>query len=157
MYSIRHIGCLDLIGQYKVNRILYDCGKDMAHKYNLHHWDNSYFKNSVIIALCELKNKVYLVTEQGKPVATFQTRQEGDTLHFQKLASSPRYAGKGIGTFCMNQIEAMAKATGCTRVSMEVYASSQHAVDFYLHRGYHVCGETRTRKYSELKMEKVLR
>lgn len=38
----------------------------------------------------------------------------------------------------------------------KVYAPSKHALDFYLHRGYKVCGNTKTLKYSEIRMEKVL-
>lgn len=28
----------------KVSDILFQCGKDMARKYDLHHWDNSHMK-----------------------------------------------------------------------------------------------------------------
>lgn len=55
MYRIKKISILNLIGQNKINNILFDCGKDMAKKYDLHHWDNSHLKNFIIILLCELK------------------------------------------------------------------------------------------------------
>ena len=128
----------------------------MAKKYDLHHWDNSHLKNFIIVALCELKNTVYLVTEDEKPVATFQTKQVGKTMRFEKLACSPKHSGKGIGSFCMSYIEEIAKKEGCDRVEMEVYSPSQHALDFYLHRDYEVCGETKTLKYTEVKMGKKL-
>ena len=156
MYRVKRIGIINLPGQIKVNNILFDCGKDMAKKYDLHHWDNSHLKNFIIVALCELKNTVYLVTEDEKPVATFQTKQVGKTMRFEKLACSPKHSGKGIGSFCMSYIEEMAKKEGCERVEMEVYSPSQHALDFYLHRGYEVCGETKTLKYTEVKMGKKL-
>lgn len=156
MYKIRKIGLLNLLGQLKVNNILFDCGKDMAVKYDLHHWDNSHLKNFIIIVICELKNTVYLVTDNEMPIATFQTRKVGKVMHFEKLASSPKNSGKGVGSFCMNKIEGIARKAGCERVSMEVYSPSQHALEFYLHRGYVVCGNTKTIKYAEIKMEKVL-
>lgn len=156
MYRVQKVHLFHLAGQCKVNTILFDCGKDMAMRYNLHHWDNSRFKNFIIVTLCELKNTVYLVTENGNPVATFQTKQTGKTMRFEKLACSPKLSGKGIGSYCMNYIEELANAAGCEKICMEVYAQSQHALDFYLHRGYKVCGETKTLKYSEVKMEKVL-
>lgn len=33
-------------------RILNQCGKDMAQKYGLHHWDNFMIKSCVIVVLC---------------------------------------------------------------------------------------------------------
>lgn len=61
------------------------------------------YKNFIIVALCELKNTVYLVTEDEKPVATFQTKQVGKTMRFEKLACSPKHSGKGIGSFCIHR------------------------------------------------------
>ncbi len=138
-------------------RILYDCGKDMAKKYDLHHWDNSRFKTLIIILLCVLKNRVYLVCdESGNAVATFQTHRTGDAMRFEKLATSPSCAGRGVGSFCIEEIERLAKDSGCTKVCMEVYSPSEHALRFYEHRGYCACGTTQTLKYSEIKMEKQI-
>lgn len=156
MYEVKRVSLINLPGQFKVNNILYDCGKDMAKKYDLHHWDNSHFKNLIIVVLCELKNAVYLVTDRGKPVATFQIKQVEKTMRFEKLACSPIYSGKGIGSFCMNYIETLARKSNCEKVCMEVYSSSKHALEFYLHKGYKICGETKTLKYSEVKMEKIV-
>lgn len=91
MYQVHKVNLFNFPGQIKVNNILFDCGKDMAKKYDLHHWDNSHFKNFLIVAMCELKNTVYLVTEDEKPVATFQTKQVGKTMRFEKLACSPKH------------------------------------------------------------------
>ena len=156
LYKVKKISILNLIGQFKVNRILFDCGKDMAMKYNLYHWDNSCFKNFIIVLLCELKNTVYLVEDNGMPIATFQIKISHDAVRFEKLACSPKYAGKGIGSYCVNYIEEITKKANCNRVCMEVYSPSQHAIDFYIHRGYRICGRTETRKYSEVIMEKIL-
>ena len=35
MYKVKRIGIINLPGQIKVNKILFDCGKDMAKKYDL--------------------------------------------------------------------------------------------------------------------------
>jgi GNAT superfamily N-acetyltransferase len=156
MCKLQKIGLFNIVGQSKVNNILFECGKDMAQKYDLHHWDNSHLKNFIIVLLCELKNSVYLVVDENTAVATFQTKIEGNVLKFEKLATLPSASGKGIGSYCMNSIENLAKDAGCTKVCMEVYSPSQHAIDFYKHRGYTACGETKTLKYSEIKMEKKL-
>ena len=156
MYRIKKISILNLIGQNKINNILFDCGKDMAKKYDLHHWDNSHLKNFIIILLCELKNSVYLVYEDKNPIATFQLNKNDNVLRFEKLACSPSHSGKGVGKYCMSYIEKSAQEYGCKKVAMEVYAPSQHALNFYISKGYKVCGETKTIKYSEVKMEKIL-
>ncbi|MBE6947770.1 MAG: GNAT family N-acetyltransferase [Ruminococcaceae bacterium] len=156
MYSVRKLGKWNLSGLKKVSDILYRCGKDMAKKDDLHHWDNPHIKNWVIVALCALKNHIYLVYDEKMPVATFQTRKMEQVLLFQKLATDPACSGKGIGSYCMTEIERLAKEAGCTEVACEVYDKSEHAKTFYLRRGYVVCGATETLKYTELKMRKEL-
>lgn len=156
MFEVKQIGKGNISGQLKINKILYECGKDMVKRYNLHHWDNSKLKNCIIMALCELKNSVFLVTENGKPVATFQVRLDRSSLYFEKLACLPSCSRKGVGSYCIKYIEEMAKKEKCKKVCMDVYSESFHALEFYLHRGYTVCGETISLKYKEVKMEKVL-
>ena len=156
MYAIRRLNKFNILGLKKVSDILYECGKDMSKKYNLHHWDNSHIKNHIIVALCALKNDIYLVYRGKTPVATFQSRKTGQTFLFQKLATAPEFAGGGTGSFCLREIEHLAKENGCREVVCEVYDKSEHAKSFYEHRGYAVCGATKTLKYKELKMRKEL-
>ena len=156
MYSVCKLKILSVLGLKKASDILYECGKDMANKYNLHHWDNSHIKNWIIIALCSLKNDIYLVYNGEIPVATFQTRKIKKSLLFQKLATLPVFSGKGIGSYCLSEIERVAKENGCTEVVCEVYDKSEHAKSFYEHRGYATYGTTETLKYKELKLRKEL-
>jgi len=157
MYTVRKVRFFQLFSLHKVSVILIKCGRDMAQKYGLQHWNNSYIKNAAVVALCALKNKIYLVYDESKrPIATFQTKKIGDSLRFQKLGTNPDHAGKGVGSFCMQTIENMAKDLGCCRVCLEVYDKSEHAKAFYEHRGYVVCGKAETLKYTELQMEKGL-
>ena len=154
MYILKEVGKLNISKLNAVARILSACGKDMAEKYDLHHWDNLYIKTLLIVGLCNLKNKIYILFDDGKAVATFMTKQRGDALHFEKLGTLPSESGKGIGSFCMNKIEEIAKGANCKKVVMEVYEPSQHAISFYKHKGYEVTGMTDTLKYKELIMEK---
>ena len=157
MYSVKKVNILDISSINKVVYILGCCGKDMYEKYGLNHWNNSWFKNFVIVCLCILKNNVYLVHDNEKnPIATFQTKIKGNSLNLQKLATNPHYAGKGIGSFCMNEAEKYAIDNNCSRVCLEVYDKSQHAIDFYIHRNYKIVGKTNTLKYTELLMEKLI-
>ena len=157
MYIAKKIAFWNVLGLYRVSAILHQAGKDMAKKYDLHHWDNSQFKNAIILLLCLLKNKIYLVYDQNnQAVATFQVKKQNDSFRFQKLATLPSFAGKGVGSYCLHTIEEMAKDVGCEWVALEVYDKSRHAIAFYRNRGYTVCGETSTLKYTELKMRKKL-
>ena len=156
MYSVHKLRIWNIIGLLKVSNILYKCGKDMAIKYDLHHWDNSYIKNWIIIVLCVLKNNIYLVRKSKMTVATFQTRKINQSYLFQKFATLPEFAGGGIGTFCLNEIEKLAKVEKCKEIICEVYTKNEHAKSFYEHKGYHVYGNTATLKYEELKLRKEL-
>lgn len=129
--------------------------EDMAKKYDLHHWDNFRIKNHIIVAWCALKNDIYLVYKGIEPVATFQTRKTGNSCSFQKLATAPKFSG-GIGTYCMKEIERLAKEYRSKEITCEVYDKCEHAKSFYEHRGYTVCGEIETLKYKELKMRKKI-
>lgn len=156
MYSTVKLKKSDIAGLFKVSGILYKCGKDMAEKYNLRHWDNSNIKNLIILALCCLKNDIYIVYDEKTPVATFQTRKEEQSFLFQKLATSPEFSGGGAGTYCLTEIERLGKECGCKEVICEVYDKSEHAKSFYEHRGYTVYGAKETLKYNELKLRKEL-
>ena len=156
MYSIHRLKLWNIGKLWKVSDILYMCGKNMAHRYNLHHWDNSRIKSCIIVLICALKNRVYLVYNGSDAIATFQTRKTGQFLLFQKLATMPTAAGKGIGTFCLNQICLIAQNENCSEVVCEVYDQSKHAIDFYLHRGFIKYGESKTVKYREFRLKKEL-
>ena len=156
MYSVCRLKLWNISKFVTVSNILYECGKDMANKYDLHHWDNSHFKNLIIVALCALKNNVFLVYDDKSPVATFQTRRIGQSYLFQKLATSPEYAGRGIGTFCLCEIERLGKDENCKEIICEVYELSEHAKKFYEHKGYVVYDAVNTLKHRELKLKKEL-
>ena len=147
MYSVRKLKIFNIFALKKVSDILYECGKDMAKKYDLHHWDNSHFKNWIIVALCAMKNDIYLVYSEKMPVATFQTRKIEEAFLFQKLATSPSFAKGGIGSYCLTEIERLAKEHKCTIVICEVYESSEYAKNFYERRGYETYGVAETLKY----------
>ena len=142
-----------------IARILKKCGDDMYAKYNLTHWKNSYFKTLLIVFYTALKNDVYVCVNknEGATVATFQTRRLKDTVCFSKLAVMPNSSGKGIGSFCLEQIEEMTKKEGIYTLKCEVYDKSIHARNFYISRGYKEVGNVNTLKYNELILEKKLK
>lgn len=156
-YRVHRLCLLDVPRIFATEKILYDCGKNMAARYDLHHWDNAHVKWLLILGMCLLKNKVYVVSAaDGQIVATYQTKQTSGKLLFEKLATSPLHAGKGIGSFCMGEIEEAAEKSGCDSVYCEVYDKSRHALRFYENRGYIILGEDVTRKYTVVQMCKKL-
>lgn len=156
MLSCKRVYLYNVKEQIIINRILLACGKNMAINEGLHHWDNSVIKNFLIVLFCMIKNRVYLVMYDEEPVATFQINIENNTLYFEKLACLPNKTGKGIGTWCLESIEDLAKDNKCERVTMDVYSRSKNALNFYKKRGYKQYNINKTLKYSQLRMEKKL-
>ena len=158
MYYTSKLKIVEFWRILKIEQILYSCGKKMMHDFGLQHWDNTHFKIFAILCLTAIKNRIYYSCDHdGNYVATFQVRITGTECCFEKLATAPEFEGKGVGTYCLQQIENLALQKGCLRVSCEVYDKSLHAIRFYEKRGYSVCGERATRKYTVLQMQKKLR
>lgn len=156
MYSVDKLKIWNIAQLLQVSNILYRCGKDMAAKYDLHHWDNSYVKSLLIVMICALKNDIYLIRNDGKAVATFQNKMVGDALLLSKLAILPAFAKHGIGSYCLQKNEEIGREKHCTKVVCDVYNKSEAAICFYEHRGYTAVGTAKTRKYGILKMCKAL-
>ena len=156
MYELKKVRKLDIPKLRTVAHILNACGKDMAEKDDLHHWDNSYIKSLIIASMCSLKNDIYILYDESNPAATFMTKKKGEYLHFEKLGTLPSKSGKGIGSLCMAKIEEIAKDADCKKIGMEVYEPSQYAISFYEHKGYKTIGTTETLKYKEIIMEKSI-
>jgi ribosomal protein S18 acetylase RimI-like enzyme len=128
----------------------------MAIRYGLNHWNNFYLKNLAIVLMCAMKNNVYLVFDNKTPIATFQTRKCGPAILFQKLATDPDFESRGVGSFCLSEIERIGREWGCSEVVCEVYDKSKHAIRFYEHKGFTVYDTAKTLKFTELKMKKQL-
>ncbi len=156
MPFVGRIKVFDIPGICRASHILHACGKDMARRFDLHHWDNPRAVTFAIAGLGCLKNEMYLVRDGDRPVATFQIKKNGQDMHLTKLATLPDAAGRGIGSFCLEHVEALALKAGCDRIVLEVYDRSGHAIDFYHRRGFKDVGRVSTRKYTEIEMEKAV-
>ena len=156
MADIRKLGRFDAIGLMRASAILYACGRDMAGRWGLRHWDHSRLITFAITLRASLQHEVYLAEEGGRALATFQTRREGEWLNLSKLATRPGNDGRGLGSLCMAYAEQKALREGLKGVTLEVYDKSSHAIAFYTHRGYETAGTQMTRKYTVLKMKKAL-
>lgn len=153
-FSVKEVKITNLAGQMQVEKVLYACGKDMAQKYDIHQWDNSHIKTMAIVALCELKNKVFLVFDENKKaVGTFQVRVCGEALSFEKIGTMPECQGHGIAGKMLEQIRKIAKDKGCSKITCSVYEKNRYALEYYLKKGFKVCETTQTKKYKLINME----
>ena len=139
-----------------VTNILHSCGKDMAKKYDIHHWDNPWIKTLIIVLMCLKNNKGYVLEQAGSIVATYQIKVADGSLYFEKLAVKPEMSGRGLGSFCLNEIEEIAQKSGCKKVRMDVYSKSKHAIQFYKNHGFSQTGLNTTLKYQVVCLEKEL-
>lgn len=156
-YSVKKISIFNLIALNSVAKILKDCGDDMYQKYQLSHWKNYYIKTMLIVVYTALKHKVYGVYDGAdNMIATFQTRELSDGLHFSKLAVSPKASRRGIGSYCLEKMEHLAKDKGLLCLKCEVYDKSKHAYNFYLKHGFKEVGKVETMKYTEVALMKNL-
>lgn len=155
-YSVKKVSPFSFRKLAQVERLLYEAGRYLAEKEGLHHWDNSHFKTAMIVCLCVLKYKVFLVYDGSNPVATIQTKESGDHFFAQKLAVRTDRFGHGTGSFCMRFVERQAKECGYRSIRHVVYDKNEKAIEFHKSQGYAVVGKTETLKYKELIMEKVL-
>ncbi len=154
MRTVERVHIYQIHRVFAVAKILQNCGKDMASKYDLHHWDNPFIKTLAVTIYCMLRNEAYLIKDEGRCVATFQLCVKDNALYFFKLGVDPTCSGHGYGSFAMQELEKIAKNRNLNKVRMEVYDKSEHAVGFYQKRGYSKIGETQTLKYTEIIMEK---
>lgn len=156
MFTVCKIKKYDIVKLMKISKILYDCGKDMAQKNNLHHWNVSRLKMFLIVMLYNLDNDTYLVYDGKILKATFQVKQSDNVLAFQKLATAPQYSGGGLGTFCLQEIERIAEKRGCKEIICDVYDKNVNVKEFYEKRGYYVYDTGATRNYTILKLKKEI-
>ena len=153
----KRIHFINFFSILKISSILRKCGKDMAIKYGIHHWDNSLIKNLLIVMYGLLRNETYLITHKKEVVGTVQIYYKEDYIHFSKLAVLPDYNGRGYGSIILSFIFEKGVSMNKTKVLCEVYDKSEHAISFYLNRGFVVVSKTKTLKYTELVMEKGLK
>jgi GNAT superfamily N-acetyltransferase len=132
----------------ELRAILEACGLDMQARFGLTHWIPAY---PLHLMQQDAANKsVYAVRENQHAIATFTLGtqapayydmtvwQEPDAsaLYVNRLAVLPAHQGQGIGRWCMQQIEQLARAQQCSAVRLDVYHKHLTLCDFYRHLGY---------------------
>ncbi|BCB40348.1 hypothetical protein BCJMU51_5264 [Bacillus cereus] len=151
----------------EVYNIIKRSGEYMFRKQGLTHWKNPY-PIEAIKKNCE-EREVFLIKDLDKHVYvhTFQLEysshssnpqidEEKIKITINKFATIPEAEGKGIGKKSINYIEEYCRNKGISKISLDVYEKSDHAVQFYKKRGFVFTGSRSTRYFKVYLMEKCL-
>lgn len=139
----------------KIFKILRKCGYAMALR-GLFHWIPSYSKRRI---RKDCQSKVVILVwndDVNDYTSTFQMYKDGDTLYVRKIATLPKYEGRGIGSNNLKYMENYAKEVGCNKVSLDVYNKSKGAISFYIKNGFEIIGEVKSLRFKSLLMSKLI-
>ncbi|MFE4896546.1 GNAT family N-acetyltransferase [Peribacillus butanolivorans] len=157
----------------EVYEIIKISGEHMFKEQGLVHWKTPY-PIEVIQKNCEERD-VFLVKdiETNTYVHTFQlefisdfsktlinsnysNKKEVYEVIINKFATIPNVAGKGIGKMSMDYIDEYCRNKGVSKISLDVYDKSEHAIQFYKKRGFIITGSKPTRHFTVYLMEKQI-
>ncbi|MFS0614945.1 GNAT family N-acetyltransferase [Lederbergia ruris] len=149
---------------FKVYEIIKVCGERMFEEQGLVHWKTPY-PIEAIQKNCE-EREVFLVKDidADSYVHTFQLEftvelindKEVPVAIVNKFATIPKAAGKGIGKLSMDYIEEYCRNKGISKIKLDVYNKSGHAINFYKKRGFIKTGSMPTKHFKVYLMEKQL-
>lgn len=149
----------------EVYEIIKNSGEDMFLNQGLIHWRTPYPIESIKKNCGE--REVFLAKDMDKEqyVHTFQlefiytsseNKIDENVVIINKFATDPRVSGRGIGKQSMDFIEDYCRSKDASKLCLDVYEKSEHAVKFYKDRGFKVIGEKPTRHFVVYLMEKQL-
>lgn len=133
--------------------LIVSCGEDMWRRLGLDHW-----KPPIPVEMFReyaRTKEVFAVEDDGELVATFTIGSEAPepyplsswaevshtAIYLNKLAIHPHLQQKGLGRWCMNEIERLAAARGCQAVRFDALMRNAPLLGFYDHLGYRRCGD----------------
>ncbi len=154
MLTYKQVQADDLISINSIYNILKSCGEDMYENQGLIHWTNPYPINS-IQNNCESK-EVYIVYCLDEPVGTFQLEYTDDFVTLSKFAVLPTKSGNGFGSEIIKHIAEETVKKQATKIKIDVYEKSIHAIKFYEKNGFTKTGTAQTRRFTIYLMEKNL-
>lgn len=91
--------------------------------------------------------ELYLGTENGQIVAVMRVSMRGFCglyPYIKLLGVAPEARGRGIGSFMLDRIEALAHESGAKRITLMVSDFNEHAQAFYARHGYERLGTVRS-------------
>lgn len=149
-------------------KILANCGKEMHEKLGLPHWypfmDFQIFQTS-------LNEKIlYGIYKNKTPIATFNISTKPRDYYYDELWSEPNapalYLGQlgikpalqknGIGKWCMDHVEKIAREMQCKAIRFDALGMHPWLKTFYEKLGYTSCGIVKPNKWDLVCFEKIL-
>ncbi len=128
-----------------LHAILAECGRDLSTRLGLSHWNPPHPLESMRAEA--ITREVYAVEDAGALIATFTigttplpaypatlfTPNTDPALYLNRLAVRPALQNRGVGRWCLHQIETRALALGCRAIRFDALA---FLIPFYRAQGY---------------------
>jgi GNAT superfamily N-acetyltransferase len=129
------------------------CGEDMWRRLGLDHWKppipiemfREYARTKQVFAVENDGALVGTFTIGFDPPEPYPLERWSDATHkaiyLNKLAVRPNLQQKGLGRWCMEEIERLAAARGCQALRFDALTRNAPLLDFYDHLGYRRAGD----------------
>lgn len=165
-FKLEKINDKDLI--IPLHALLTACGRTMYETFKLIHW-HPFMDLGKFETLMKDKD-LYGVYRNTIAIATFNLSSDPRDYYFDKLWSNPEekafylgqlgikphLQGKGIGKWCMHQIERLAYEAGCKAIRFDGLSQHPWLKKFYEKLGYRFCGTVKPGQWELTCFEKVL-
>jgi ribosomal protein S18 acetylase RimI-like enzyme len=99
-------------------------------------WNNPY--RDIERKLARDGENLLVLEENGELVGSVMVGYDGHRGWVNYLAVSPDCRGRGLGRMLMAHAEERLRALGCAKVNLQVRASNNAVIQFYLRMGYAV-------------------
>lgn len=129
------------------------CGEDMWRRLGLDHWKppipkemfREYARSKEVFAVHDEGTLVGTFTLGSDPPEPYPTSCWADASHkaiyLNKLAIAPGQQRRGLGRWCMEQVERLARGRACRAVRFDALTRNVPLLGFYDHLGYRRCGD----------------
>lgn len=152
-----------------LHKILAACGKSMYEKFGLEHW-HPFMDIATFKKLMEKKD-LYGIYQNGIAVATFNLSIESRDYYYDELWSNPHeqaiylgqlgidptLQGKGLGKWCMHQVEEITKNMGRKAIRFDGLSLHPWLKIFYEKLDYLPRGIVKPKQWDLLCFEKILK
>lgn len=148
--------------------LLVKCGEHMYTQYKLDHWYPYFDEETFVIKMKD--KKLYGVYREGIPIATFNVSTQPrdyyfdslwnfsveNALYLGQLAIEPSLQGMGIGKWCMEQVEIIARELACDAVRFDAIELHPWLKNFYMRLGFSPSNTVKPGNWNLLCFEKRL-
>lgn len=102
-------------------------------------WEMSYSLSAMKTAIVR-GERLRWICIGGQRAGFVSTRWDASqrVMRLSKLYLSPNYWGKGLGSWVLGLVKAMAYHAGATRIELYVFRANTRAVNAYLRAGYRI-------------------